>query len=68
MTLDQVSGGALPDCECLGAVFPLAGGEAGVLSRTLPRGRGIEQFVKARYRVCETIGADVHNVERDGGW
>ena len=48
--------------------IPLAGGEAGVLSLTLPRGRGIEQFVKARYRVCETIGAHVHNVERDSGW
>jgi DNA-binding IclR family transcriptional regulator len=57
-----------PGYECIADLFPLATGDVGVLTLTLPRGRGIEQFVKALHHMSENIGIDVDNVGRDGGW
>jgi hypothetical protein len=61
-------GAVVSEYECLATVFPLATGDAGVLSLTLPRGRGIEQLLRSLHRVSETIGDEVDDVERDGGW
>ena len=61
-------GAVVSEYECLATVFPLATGDAGVLSLTLPRGRGIEQLLRSLHRVSETISDEVDDVERDGGW
>jgi IclR family acetate operon transcriptional repressor len=55
-----------PDYECLATVFPLPSGDAGLLSVTLPRGRGIDRLARSLDRVAETINSEACRLASDG--
>jgi DNA-binding IclR family transcriptional regulator len=59
-------GAVAPEYECLATVFPLASGNAGLLSAALPLGSGIDRLARTLDRVAETINAEASRLASDG--